>query len=928
MNSMSRIPSTLPAICRVRFVLEMTAPTQLHVYHGPTLFALLSYSYGASAGLERLPPDYEWLDAPEQCRLRLNTGDRIAFGLTIIRPTAEAASQHVESLRLGLNIVGQRPAPPKTALGGNFRLTRIEDLIQSKEMTTGEHLAAIPIAHLERETQQLLKEKTITLRFTSPLRTIRPASAREEGHDYFDRKSFHIDALLRRIDKRLQSLGIETGYAVDTELQSAATVVDNHLVWLDVSYGKWSRRKSLGGAVGDVRIQVCDQSTIPMLVMGQYTRIGESTRFGFGRYRIMELGPDPYPCHRERNLLESAFDRGTRKVAHHDSNADEFRQAFKQILCGDYTPDPHSRIQIRKANGDWRELSVPSARDRAIQRRLMEMLQPAMDSLFESSSFAYRRGLGRFQAAKALRSAFRRGFRHAIKADFQRFFDRIDHDELERRVNAYMNDPPTVSLLMNWVRSGAPDSHQGIPTGAPVSPMLANLFLDEFDEQIAATGGYLVRYADDFMILFRSAEQAEAYLATTREYARLLKLQLNDNKSKLVDLTEPFDFLGYRFHCTDRWHANPRFKAKSIEDLGWHDAAPTKSDEDWRLPGEDAPADDSGGPLVIFGPTRGTLRYQSGRFVCDYRDGQPSTRISVDMVREILLLGPITVTHRAIRACADHHIHVLVANAAGHVFATIADSELADDPEVLTGQISFRMDERRRISFAGKLLRAKIANYSALVRVLQRIGKNRNESLAGTLIKLAEQLNQAESISQILGIEGAAAAQWYRSFPNWLPPKFTFKKRVAPNATDPVNILLNIAHTALYRQAAMSAALVEMSPTLGILHEPRQGFLALASDLMEPFRHVMERAVIQAIQEMKPGQFRVGEHGPYATIIEPGAARRFNAKIYEALEQPVIAKGQTTAKSYRLQLIAQARSLRRHLLDPEQPFTPFEHYPP
>ncbi len=175
------------------------------------------------------------------------------------------------------------------------------------------------------------------------------------------------------------------------------------------------------------------------------------------------------------------------------------------------------------------------------------------------------------------------------------------------------------------------------------------------------------------------------------------------------------------------------------------------------------------------------------------------------------------------------------------------------------------------------------------------------------------------------GFEGAGAARWYGEFTRRLGKGFHFERRVAPHAEDPVNVLLNIAQTVLYRHAALAIQAVGLVPSIGFFHTPRARFQALAADFQEPFRHLMDRAVIQATHQLAPAAFQRTESGPFALRLSWEALRQFYAMIERLLLPPVSAAGEDEPRTYREQLLRQARSLRRWLLDPAQPFQAFVH---
>jgi CRISPR-associated protein Cas1 len=559
-------------IFRVRVTLRMKRGTRMHAHHAAILYALLSEAHGRAQQSDPCIPDGLLLDAPEQARLWLAEGSSYAFGFTLFDSHPLAASQQVDALVRGLRRIGRDGGPAKSraaALGNNFEVQRVDDLVSGRARSAGGLLEPIPADWIEHECEQLAGQTRLTLRFLSPLRAHRSKHARQTGHQFFDRFHFDADAFLRRIAGRLDALGLAAGLD-DASPLPPPVVVDNRLVWLDLSYGPRETRKALGGGVGRVEIDGVSPAVARCLVWGQYARIGEATRFGFGHYRIEQLGPDRTHCARAIELLDLVADdpaldaaAGRAELASGEASA-----AAEELKTGDYHPQPHFRVFIPKADGEQRMLSIPSRLDRVLQRSVLDTIGPAVDLFLEESSLAYRRGLGRHTAAKRLSDAYAADYRWAIRADFQDFFDSIDHRQLRERLEAYLADDRLAAVLMDWIQAGAPSPGRGVPTGAPLSPLLANLFLDEFDEAIEKTGCRLVRYADDFVILFRDRAEADRHLGEARRAAEALRLELNRDRTQTVELRAGFDFLGFHFAVRDDWEFDGPEGPQPIDQLG------------------------------------------------------------------------------------------------------------------------------------------------------------------------------------------------------------------------------------------------------------------------------------------------------------------------------------------------------------------------
>jgi CRISPR-associated endonuclease Cas1 len=910
---------------RLRILLEVTEKVCLHAHHAGVVYALICAANERSGGAAAVP-DGIMPDVVEQCRIVLLPGQQYAFGMTFLAPGTEQATAVVRQLTGGLTDLGAKGSARKGKLDGNFRVARVEDLVAGHELTEAQTLSAVPSAHIRCQIERIGAMETVTLRFVSPLRLKRPSAERRAGHFYMDGMCFDPSTFLARLIQRLAALGFGNREDTCSEPPEARTLA-NGLVWLDLAYGPRSMRKTLGGAVGRVTLRVPDPRAARLLVLGQYVRIGENTRFGFGSYTVDELGPDLYACKRAVSLLSYCLKSPEVDVraAELDLPSGVTREAVGLMEAGHYQPEPHTTITIRQGHDRLRRLSIPSRLDRALQRAVMDRLGPALNMLFEESSFAYRKGLGRNKAANRIRGAYRQGFRYALRTDFSRFFDSIDHDRLRCRLEAYLADDEMVDLLMSWVENGAPEPGRGLPTGAPLSPLISNLFLDTFDEQVEASGACLVRYADDFLMLFKSEREANQAKKTTQDVARQLLLTLNEDKTLQLNLAEPFDFLGYRFERHEQWEILEDDAPRRVEDLGWHDAkAPMHLAESAvSLPGELDHIPTTPDSVVILGPGAALVKTTDDRLVCSYVDGRDETSTELAGVGAVIVLGRATIAGTALHQLLQEDIPVFLAGDSGAPVGLLNGASDLEDPETMAAQVFVARDEARRLAVAQALIGAKVRNYASLAASLQdgEAGTRLNHAL----LDLAEKIQWTDSVDETLGIEGAAAARWYEGLDAFLPDGFRFDRRVAPHAKDPINVMLNIAYTVLYRQLVITARQCGLVPSLGIMHKVHPGHAALASDLQEPFRHLMDLAVLLAAREMSPDDFHRSSSGPFALQIRPQRARQLYATIWSVLARHCQSRSGGEIRSYRMWMATLARSLRRHLKNPSEAFEVFEH---
>ncbi|HMN95894.1 MAG TPA: CRISPR-associated endonuclease Cas1 [Phycisphaerales bacterium] len=938
-------------IHRVRFLIETSEFVTLHAHAAGVLYAVVGEANGLARAESPFFPDGAMVLAPEQCRVMIRPHDPYAFGLTILGDDPSAA-RLVDALREGLRRAGGEARPPagkgapgsaaKLPLRGNFRLLRVEDCVAGRELPEGERPAAIPDSLLERQVERARGHDLLTLRFTSPLRIQRPKDRREVGHSHVDQGFFDGFQFRRRLFERLSALGMAPPDA--DRRTGAIDIVENGLTWIDLTYGGGADgRTALGGSSGRVVIRTRDPIVVRALVLGQYVHVGQNSRFGFGGYRIEEVGADPFECARAVGLLELALRSSDveRAAELYDLPSGGLQKLRSAAAAGRHRAGPCVRVAIAKAEGldaPVRMLAIPPAPDRVLQKALHAALAPALDRFFEDSSIAYRRGLGRHRAARKLREAYERGYRFALHTDFAKFFDSIDHRILENRLLAYLNDVGTVHFIMEAVRAGSPREHCGIPTGSPLSPLLANLFLDQFDEEIAKTGALLVRYADDFVLLYRTEPEAQRAHAAAAAAADSLALSLNESKTRLVELGQPFEFLGFRFErrgSGGSWSATALHEPCRVEELGWRQADPRRRtlSEAVSLPGETRQCALSARSVVLAGPGAASIDARDGELIVRYGDDPGSVTFPLQRLGELVVLGRVAISARFLGSLASVGASCVVADSSGRHPVELVAGEGVPSSELIAAQVDCSRDERWQLALSRRLISAKLENHAVLAESVAcsptgRASKPMIAETADELRRLARSAAQIDSIESLLGVEGAGAARWYRLFGRLLPGWCDFVRRVAPDADDPGNVLLNLAHTWLHRHCAVALRAVGFAVGLGILHKPRSGFAALASDLHEPFRHVMDRAVLHVIQGLRPDDFALARpESPYRISLQPRALRKVMEGLAEAFTMTVAAAGQASPISYAAQIHNGARSLARHLLDRSQVFEPFRHPP-
>lgn len=238
-----------------------------------------------------------------------------------------------------------------------------------------------------------------------------------------------------------------------------------------------------------------------------------------------------------------------------DRQLEELAHLEEELRTGKYQPRAVKRVWIPKPGStEQRPLGIPCVRDRVVQTALLQVLEPIFDVTFAEHSYGFRHGRGCHHALERIEALLKEGFVHVVDADLKSYFDTIPKDRLMSRVRERVSDSRVLGLVEQFLEQGVMDGLStwtpvtGTPQGAVISPLLANLYLNPLDHLLAEAGYAMVRYADDFVILCRSREDADQALAKVKAWVEENGLTLHPTKTKIVDArTDGFDFLGYTF---------------------------------------------------------------------------------------------------------------------------------------------------------------------------------------------------------------------------------------------------------------------------------------------------------------------------------------------------------------------------------------------
>ena len=244
----------------------------------------------------------------------------------------------------------------------------------------------------------------------------------------------------------------------------------------------------------------------------------------------------------------------------------------EQLLAGTYQPQPVKRQEIEKTGGGTRTLGIPTALDRFIQQCLLQVLQPQFDPTFSEHSYGFRPGRSAHDAVRAAQSYIQSGRRWVADVDLAKFFDRVNHDVLMERLSRRIADGRVLGLIRRYLAAGimadgvVAERHEGTPQGGPLSPLLANVLLDEVDKELERRGLVFARYADDLNVYTGSKRAADDAMVTLKRLFARLRLEVNESKSAVARAWER-KFLGYSFWVAKGRVIRPRVAPAALAEL-------------------------------------------------------------------------------------------------------------------------------------------------------------------------------------------------------------------------------------------------------------------------------------------------------------------------------------------------------------------------
>jgi len=958
------VESLLPIRAMI-ITLVFTQPSAPAFFHQAALTAFLRNLASPAINYDH----YIRIDACESGRVRYEQKSCYRFlllGFQGCKPILKKLMQQLKKIPLDSSLY-LKTQPFRD----NLKLVSMHDAFSEETVNNYEQLSCYTLDSLKQETELWLDQQSLGWQWCSPARLLRDKNQRGniKGEQRFCRDTPDLqpallferlqDTFIDLIHRRTPDIKYNRGTVPDIEL------TQSHIFWVNNKYkDQTGKQHPMGGLTGYQKLHYSKPLSfiwIRLLILGQFTGVGQRTAFGWGRFQLQTSSNDysyQQPLAAQSHLTTCTTDIAlgdawrhvvsstdnpvnlqiTSKTAQEwiepeqddeygDAPLETLHENMSQLLCGKYHPPNLKGVVIAKKNGGIRTLAIPPFRDRVLQRTVARQLTPALEQLMHRGSHGYRPGRSRITASYDIKAAWRQGYRWVYESDIEDFFDCVSLEHLEIRLRALFGKDPVIDCIIRWMQAPVLFNGQlierknGLPQGSPLSPLMANLILDDFDQDMKSAGLKLIRYADDFVILCKNSVDANAAGDVARKSLEEHGLKLNKEKTRITAMDEGFRYLGYLFVNDMALETNGSVVQNNQETLApnsWLSQLQQKSaiTLDYESSFTDVlkkiannkpldlgERDKEGAFICITGaPSILTTRLKHLRVL---RDDKQLYDLPWRSIQSIILFGNHQITTQAMHAASQHNTPIHFANSMGNYKAVLWSGQPANQGHQLwIKQVASFSDNEKCLYLSRLIVISRLRHMKESLRRRSLVHKSK------IIDQMMRRVNLSKDLEQLRGYEGKATSDYFQKIALILPEQFNFKKRNRRPPTDPFNALLSLGYTLLFGYTESIIRNVGLLPWQGFYHQPRGKHAALASDLMEPFRHIVENT---AIRMLTTGQINIDafDQSPAgACHIKAEARRLYLAQLSKRFETPIKAVGETTPEKLFNHSYNQAYSLQ------------------
>jgi len=586
----------------------------------------------------------------------------------------------------------------------------------------------------------------------------------------------------------------------------------------------------INGYIGKLYIKGRYDGLMPYLILGAELHAGLKISYSRGYYLLHDKPTPHFSSFFPSPAALALVIRETAENQEDWTGSGGFRPQDPEAMAielasllenGEYLPEPSDAFMMRKNTGGHRLVERLKFADLAVQRYIYKTIRKPIEKALEKESIGFRRGLSREMAIELVADAVKDGFRHAIRTDIDECFPSVDLDVLDGLIDLYFpaGDAAMRALLKKFTRTGylldgkQYERSQGLAQGAPLSPLLLNLYLDSLDEKIKASGARLIRYADDILIFTRTADEARETLAGATGHLAALGLRLDPEKTRIMKVEDGFDFLGYNFIggevCEGGDDIHRQYKK----------------------------------PLYV------TSAYNfvsiNGSAVEISRSGKTIDLAPLHRINEIIVMENAAISTSLIKKAAESGVPITMTLGDGYHVATITpDSKkhlhIAAAHAAMRNSLPFA----EHLAICREFARGKLENYATMIDIKRLPGL---ESVATAIRRDSARMEEIESVEALRGLEGAATRRIYQGLNQLtLNKRFHLHKR-SRKQPDMINSLLNFGFYLLFSRINATVRAAGLNPYLGFLHSPADDYESLVCDIQELFRAETHNFIIRLI---------------------------------------------------------------------------------
>lgn len=579
-----------------------------------------------------------------------------------------------------------------------------------------------------------------------------------------------------------------------------------------------------------------------------------------------------------------------------EQSIDEFEKNLElglQLIMSDlknkeYQPQPLKPSKLIRPGKRPRTLAFPTVRDRILHTAIAILLQPYFEQEFEHNSYGYRPNRSYMMAIDKVIEYRNMGYEHVFDADITAYFDNINQENLFNKLKKTAIETDLLDLIFSLLFTFQIQHSKpifggalglGIPQGSPLSPLLANYYLDELDEHFINLGLKSVRYADDFVVCCKTAQQAIHAQMHTEQLLAHLNLTINFKKSQLTTFSEGFRFLGHHFignQVIDEKSSllflnepqstqvlelhnqqNEEFEYLQQEPLISQLHKVIEDDYDWHeFDIRNQPYDShiKRTPLKTLYLTQiGALAGLRGNRLYISLKNEVIKTIPLNVLDSIIVFGRIQLTTDLIAYCTEHHINLIYCSATGRYRA-----ELNQYPNFIPNiakQVSVLQNQLKQKIYSKAILTAKFNNSAQRLKQQSRrkgLSQQQHDKINMTLALIKKSINQltkCNSRQAFFLVEAKVAKQYFQTLAALVDSKWQFYQRNRLPPKDPINALLSLGYNLLFNNTLCLIRKNKLHPDIGFLHSSDYQ-PSLALDLMEPFRaSIVDATVFNVINK-------------------------------------------------------------------------------